>query len=79
MNFIAGCSSCSDNSLKKKQHAFFKSSYQLEGFYEDYEEQDISIWIDTGVEGRQEHKSILTESCITMNQHNDSCFTYDDF
>ena len=31
-------------------NAFFKSSYQLEGFYE---EQDISIWIYIWVKGMQ--------------------------
>jgi len=51
-----GCSSCSENSLKREKawgNAFCKSSYQLEGFYEDYEEQDVSIWIDLGVEDEE--------------------------
>jgi neuronal guanine nucleotide exchange factor len=51
-----GCSSCSENSLKREKawgNAFCKSSYQLEGFYEDYEEQDVSIWIDLVVEDEE--------------------------
>jgi len=48
-----GCSSCSENSLKREKawgNAFLKSTYHLDGFYNDYEEQDISIWIDLEVE-----------------------------
>ena len=50
----SGCSSCSENSVKREKvwgNAFCKSSYQLEGFYKNYEEQDVSVWIDLGVEG----------------------------
>ena len=49
-----GCSGSSESSLKGEKvlgNTFCKSSYQCEGFYEDYEEQDVSIWIDLEVEG----------------------------
>ena len=62
MFICIGCSSCSENSLKREKawgNAFCKSSYQLEGFYEDYEEQDVSIWIDLGVEGMHTHKRVF--------------------
>ena len=49
-----GCSSFSENSIKREKNygnSFCKSSYQLEGFYEDYEEQDVHMWVELDVEG----------------------------
>ena len=51
---LLGCSSSSENFIHQEKvlgNTFCKSSYQFEGFYEDYEEQDVSIWIDLEVEG----------------------------
>jgi len=48
-----GWSSCSENSLKQEKswgNSFCKSRYQLDGFYEDYEEQDVHMWVDLEVE-----------------------------
>ena len=64
-----GWSSCSENSIKQEKcwgNSFCKSRYQLDGFYEDYEEQDVHMWVDLEVEGMHlpimYDKGFLTES-----------------
>lgn len=71
-----GCSSCSENSVKREKvwgNAFCKSSYQLEGFYKNYEEQDVSVWIDLGVEEEEvEDAEFVYESIYEAIPQNNS-------